>query len=48
MWARHDIEYGSGYGAKLGMLGFDAYGDDLENGEEDRGRCHGWWELQHG
>ena len=44
----HDIAYSSGYGTKLGMLGFDAYGDDLENGEEDRGRCHGWWGLQHG
>jgi hypothetical protein len=27
---------------------FDAHGDDLENGEEDRRRCHGRWELQHG
>ena len=27
---------------------YDAYGDDLENGEEDRRRCHGRWELQHG
>jgi hypothetical protein len=26
----------------------DAHGDDLENGEEDRRRCHGRWELQHG
>ena len=32
---------------ELGML-FDAHGDDLENGEEDRRRCHGRWELQHG
>lgn len=27
---------------------FDAHGDDLENGEEDRRRCHGRWKLQHG
>ncbi len=32
---------------ELGML-FDAHGNDLENGEEDRRRCHGRWELQHG
>lgn len=26
----------------------DAHGDDLENGEEDRRRYHGRWELHHG
>jgi hypothetical protein len=27
---------------------FDAHGDDLENGEEDRRRHHGRWKLQQG
>ena len=27
---------------------FDAHGDDLEDGKEDRRRCHGRRELQHG
>ena len=30
-----------------GRAGDVAHGDDLDNGEEDRRRYHGGWELQH-